>query len=131
MKVNLSVLERLMLGNILPKEGNFITLKVVKETQEKIGFTEEEHAILDFKNPGETYEVVGKDGKLVLDKAGKPATSTVPAGQMRWKDKLGEKEFDIGLKAVDVIAGEIRKMDEQKKLTAAHMSLYEKFVSEG
>jgi hypothetical protein len=117
MKVSLSVFERLLLGNILPKEGNFTTLKVVKDAQSLIGFTEEEHALLQFKHGGETY----KDSKGI--------ERTVPEGTIHWQDKVEEKEFDIGLKVIDVISTVIKKMDAEKKLNMTHMSLYEKFVS--
>ena len=129
MKVNLSVVERLTLGNLLPKEGNFATLKVVESTQDLIGFTEEEHAILQFKHAGEKYLIEDKDGNPVLDEDGKPLMGMVPPGSLRWQNKIGEKEFDIGVKATDIIVGILEKMNTDKKLKMEHKTLYQKFVS--
>ena len=38
MKLKLSVYERLVLLNILPKEGNFITLKIIRQLREDLSF---------------------------------------------------------------------------------------------
>jgi len=116
MKVKLSVFERIVLGSLLPQEGNFITLKIIRKIQDDIGFTEEEHKLLQFKYPGEKY----------IDKNGQE--KVVAPGTIHWDDTVGEKEFEFGEKAVDIIVDVLDKLDDQKKLRNIHYTLYEKFV---
>ena len=48
MKLNVS--ERLMLLQILPKEGNFATLKIIRQLQDSIGFNESEFKEFNIKH---------------------------------------------------------------------------------
>ena len=116
MKVKLSVAERLSIGIILPRESDFITLKQVRKIQDDIGFTEEEHKLLDFKYAGQKF-IDGKGNEQV-----------VAPGNVHWEDAIEEKEFEFGEKAANIIAGALKKLDEAKKLGMQHMALYEKFV---
>ena len=100
--MKLGVFERLILLNILPKEGDFMTLKIVRTMRENLSFSEEEHKALDFKQ----------------DEL-----------NIKWKQE-GETDRDInfGEKATDIIVDALKKLNEEKKLTDQHVSLYEKFV---
>ena len=101
--MELGVFERLILLNILPREGDFTTLKIVRKMREGLSFTEEEHKALEFKQEDE--------------------------GRIRWKqeaDKL--KEISIGEKATDIIVEVLKKLNDTKKLQDQHYSLYEKFI---
>ncbi len=102
--MELSVFERLILLNVLPREGDFTTLKIVRKLREDLSFTEEEHKVLQFQQDGT---------------------------QMQWK-REGDipKDISIGEKATDVIVGVLKKLNADKKLTEQHFSLYEKFVGE-
>jgi len=103
--MELSVTERLVLLNTLPKEGDFTTLKIVRKLREDLSFTEDEHALLQFKTPD--------------------------SGGMAW-NREGDtpKEIPIGEKATDIIAGALKQLNAEKKLGEHHYSLYEKFVGE-
>ena len=106
MKLSLSVLERLLVLNMLPLEDSIITIKLIRKIKEDIGFSDAELKALDFKQ-------VPHDGK----------NSTV------WADgKVGEKEIDLGEKAVDIITEALKKLDKEKKLTESHVSLYDKVI---
>jgi len=100
----LSVFERLLLLNILPKEGDLTTLKIVRTLRDNLSFSEEEHAALQFKREG---------------------NSTL------WRDD-GEvnKDVAIGEKATDIIADALKALNKAKKLTEQHIDLYEKFVKD-
>lgn len=99
--MKLTVLERLMALSILPAEGDFTTLKIVRELREQLSFSEEEHAKLQF--------VVDENGT-------------------KWKAEAAEeKEFLFPGKAFSLIADALNKLDENKQLTENHCSLYEKF----
>ena len=111
--MKLSVLDRIMLLNVLPKEGSFANLKILRIVRENISFNEEENGLLKFKQDGERTvwnDTVVSDGKLV---------PTVP-----------ELEFTIGKVVTNLIVEELRRLNDEQKLTESHFSLYEKFMTE-
>ena len=98
----LSVLERLVLLGILPKEGDFTTLKLVRKLRENLSFDEGEHEKLKFVQDGD---------------------------QVRWDESaVPPRAIPIGEKMSDLIRDALKKLDEEKKLREEHFSLYEKFV---
>jgi len=102
--MKLGTFERLILLNIMPKEGDFTTLKIIRKMQDDLGFSEEEHKALQFKQN---------------------------EGRIQWiQDADVEKEVNFGEKATDIIVGVLKKLNEDKKLTQEHFSLYEKFVGD-
>jgi hypothetical protein len=107
----LNINERLIILNILPQEGNILTLRILRKLKENLSFTEEEH----------------KDLKLTVN-----PNNTISWRTVNDEDKpiLQEKEFDIGDKASDLIKEALKKLDEDKKLTEGHMSVYDKFIGE-
>jgi hypothetical protein len=118
MKVKLSIMERIVLGTILPSESDFTTLKIIRKLQEDLSFTEEEHKLLNFKRAGEKYIENGEE-------------KVVAPGSIHWEDRMEDREFDIGEKAADIIKGVLKELDSKKRLTMRHMTLYEKFVIRG
>jgi hypothetical protein len=111
--MRLTVFERLTLLNILPQEGNFTTLKILREMREGLSFSEEEHKVLQFKGPGEQLQngEVVQPGKVVWNTSG---------------DVL--KDVALGEKATEIVTERLKTLDQQSKLTDAHFSLYEKFM---
>lgn len=100
--MKLNVPERLILLQVVPKEGSFLTLKIVRDLTSTLAMNDEE-----FKEFGIT-----QDGD-----------------QIKWNLKgLQEKEVEIGEKATDIIVEALKKLDESKKLEQRHLSLYEKFI---
>lgn len=98
------VFERLVLLNILPKEGNFITLKIIRKLQENLSFSEKEI----------------KELKITLDPE---------KGNASWDASKDEsKDIEIGEEAKKIIAGALEKLDKDEKLTQEHFTLFEKFV---
>jgi len=98
----LTVVERLVLLNILPKEGDFTTIKLLRKLRENLSFDEDEHKKLNFVQDGD---------------------------QVRWDMKaVVEKHIAIGEKMTDIIQGALKKLNDEKKLTDEHFTLYEKFV---
>lgn len=101
-KCRLSVLERLVLLQILPREGDFTTLMISRELRESLSFTESEHKTLNFRHEGNS---------------------------LRWDVKTDmEKEYEFGRKATDIIVESLKTLDEQKKLTDDSFSIYKKFI---
>lgn len=115
--MELNVNERLVLLGILPKEGNFLTIKIVRQLREAVSFTEEEHKVLGFRNAGEKY----------INEAG--VEVTVPAGSIGWNPNAPQtKEIEFGIKATEIIKEALEELNKTKKLGEIHFSLYEKFV---
>jgi len=101
----LTVLERLLIGNLFPPDGRKIVFqKAVRIIRGKVGLTAEE---LD------EYKVEEKDGNVGWD-------LTLPQ----------EKEIELSNAEIGMISTELREKDEAKPpaLTVDHVSLYEKFV---
>jgi len=100
--MKLNVLERLMLLQILPKEGNFSTLKIIRGLVSSLGLSEADYKEFDVKQQ-ET--------------------------QIVWNEKGNEdREIEIGEKATDIIIEALKKLDEEKKLNEQLFSVHEKFV---
>jgi hypothetical protein len=104
--LELTVVERLTLMQILPKEGNFSTLRSLRELREAIAFD-------DDADEFNLREEIMPDGN----------------GAIRW-DSDHPKEIAIPPKALPVIVDALVELDKQKRLTDQHYSLYEKFVGE-
>ena len=103
--MELGVFERLILLNILPKEGDFTTLRIVRKMREDLSFTEEEHKALEFKQE---------------------------EMNIQWKQEADKpKEIIFGEKANDIIVLTLSKLNDDKKLTDQHFSLYQKFIEKG
>ena len=102
--MELNVFERLMLLSILPQEGNFVTLKVLRELKSNLALGEKEL---------KEFEVI-QEGE-----------------QVKWNIKGNEElEIEIGEKATDIVIEALKQLDKDKKLTEQYFSLYEKFVGE-
>jgi hypothetical protein len=99
----LSVFERLVLLNIMPKEGDITTIKIIGKLKDNLSFSEDEHKALELKNDN---------------------------GQIAWKQEADiPKEIEIGEKALDIISDALKKLNKEKKLTEAHIPIYDRFVS--
>ena len=99
--MKLTVNDRLILLGIIPLQGDFTTLKIIRDMRGELSFTEEEHKILKFR----------QEETMVY-----------------WEEGLEDKEINFGEKATDIIVDAFKKLNEQKKLRIEHMELYEKFV---
>lgn len=97
-----TISERLMLLNLLPKEGDIITLRMVRDLQTDLGFSAEELEALELKQTGERIE---------------------------WRAEAATpKEVKIPPRAFNLISELLRTANEAKKLNIAQLDLYEKFV---
>lgn len=108
MKHKLNIEERIALLNILPFEGNILTLKIIRDLQNSLSFSEKEMKRFKMKNirrlDGSTFAV--------------------------WdSDLTGEiKEIEIGEVAEAIIVGQLKMLNERNKLRMEMMTLYENFV---
>ncbi len=100
--MELSIIERLVLLNILPKEGNFLTLKLIRQLRESLSFDEAEIKAVNLRQV---------DEKVAWD-----------------MDKAVPKKIEIGEKMSDLVVGTLKDLDKEGKLKDEHFSLFEKFV---
>jgi hypothetical protein len=98
----LRVKHRLLLLNILPAVGSFDTLRIVRDLQSALSFSEEEHKLLE----------ITSDGEII-----------------RWKEEADKPvDIPIGEKATDVIIAALKDLDSKRKLRAEFLPIYEHFV---
>lgn len=108
--MKLSVLERLLALGILPEEGDFVTLKVIRRGKMELSFSDEELKKYKFEN------VPSPDGK---------------SQNTKWNSSVEqEAEIKLGSKVISLIAEGLEKLNKDKKLKEEHYTLYEKFCKE-
>ncbi|MGD6807553.1 MAG: hypothetical protein ACQCN4_11410 [Candidatus Bathyarchaeia archaeon] len=107
----LSLKDRVNLLEILPREGNIITLRVIRELQSSIGFSEAE--IADYQI--ELIEV-GTSGRF----------------RTSWNErgKSASKNIKIGPKAEKIIVERLEELNNKKILPFQMLDLYERFVEQ-
>lgn len=101
----LTIKERFLILSILPSEGNIVTLKIVRDLRDNLGFSEKELKDLGIEQHPEM-------GNVTWDNAHDSDTFEIP----------------IGEKAKDVIVDALQKASDTNKLSVDHIPLYERFV---
>ena len=100
--MELTVLERLLLLNMLPVEGDLTTIRIVRDLRVELSFDEAEHAALNFRSVG--------------------------TEQVQWDDDaIADKSFDFGAKATALIVTALEKLDSEHKVQQQHLDLFDKF----
>ncbi|KKL67453.1 hypothetical protein LCGC14_2134820 [marine sediment metagenome] len=103
--MKLSVLERLVLLNILPAQGTITTIRIVSDLRAALSFSEAEHKKLKF--------------------------STAEDGNTRWEsDNIKDKDIAIGPKAHVLIQESLQKMSDEENMSVDLLSVWEKFMDE-
>lgn len=102
--MELNLKERIMLLNILPKQGDIATIKIVRDLQNNLAPTEAE-----FKD----FEITQEGSQYFWNKKG-----NIP------------KEVEIGAKAKEIIKESLLALDKAKVLTQDHLAIYDKFVED-
>ncbi len=100
--MKLSVLDRLLLFNALPAEGDIITVRTVRTLREGLGFSDEETAAFGITREGD---------------------------QITWDEpKSQDKEIEIPPRAFQLIVDTLERMNREKRLTERHILLYDKML---
>jgi len=102
---NMTVEERLLTISILPVNGNFITMKVVRGIIDKLTLSNADMILYDI--------VVGEGGKV------------------SWNSKgiTEKKEVEIDTVEMALIQKSLRELDESGGLTQETLPIYEKFLN--
>lgn len=104
MRMVLKVLERVLLLDILPGEGDITSIRIVRKLREALSFSEEEHQRLSLTFQGD---------------------------QIRWDLEAAKglvKEVEIGPKARKVIVGALERLNTERKVREDLIDLYETFI---
>jgi len=99
----LTVAERLTLLGTIPQEGNYLDMKILRKFRESLSFTEAEQKLLEMRAP--------EDGRVYWE-----------------QEKDPNKAVYFGRRMEAIIVESLQKLNQENKLTEAHMSLYEMFV---
>jgi len=103
MEVKLNVGERLVTISVLPKEGNFVTIRMIRTLISRLGLSAEEI---------KSYEVAEVDGNV------------------RWNANGSlSQPFVFADAEIDLIKKSLKKLDEENKLNQDTFLVYEKFCS--
>ena len=102
--MKLNVLERLGLLNILPSEGSFTNLKLIRKAKEELSFDEKENKALGFRQTED---------------------------RLMWNEVDIIKDVKLGEVATMMIVDRLKKLDKEGALKEEQFSLYEKFVEKG
>ena len=100
--MELTVLERLMIQNLLPTEANFLTLKLMRTFREDLSFSEDELKMLNLRQEGD---------------------------QVKWNEGIDlTKDVKVGETMLNMLTEILKKLNDENKLTNEHFSIYEKFM---
>ena len=104
-KVKLNMYDRMVVETILPKEANFVTLKILNDLRMELSPTAEELKAINIRQNPEGTGIIGD-----------------------W-DKVQEKEIVFYELAEKAVVDALKKLDSESKLLAEHLSIYQKFVT--
>lgn len=100
--MKLSVAERLLIQNLLPREGDLTSVRIIMDLRRALGFTEAESKALGLRNT--------ETGVQWNPQAAKP------------------KEVTIGPKGMAIIVAALEDLNKRKKLTPEHLPVWERFM---
>lgn len=152
--MKLIVFERINLLSILPVQGDFTSLKIIRKLREDLSCDEQENKVLQFKDVwvcpecSRIVEVKVEDDPPDCPKCievcpkckthlGKKAMRKT--GQVTWNRKAAkEKDIEMGNKAHSIIRDTLKELNENAKnkekelpcLRDEHFTLYQKFCED-
>ena len=151
MKIGLNVSERMTALSLLPKEGNFATLRIIRELGGKLGVSADEFEAFEIRDVMDngTEIIIDKTGnKKVVDEHGEEVEkidNTAKKVGVKWNEK-GSKNVEIDFRVAEItlVANKLKELEENVKhneklkegkqpkpaLEQRHFTLYEKFVLE-
>ena len=105
--MKLTIGERIRVSEILPEKSNYETIKTIKKLISDLEPSEKEakkYNIRTEKDKGSGHSFI------------------------KWENKNGTEEVEIGEMAHDVITNALNKLEKENELTDRDYTLYEKFV---
>ena len=134
-------MERVKLLEVLPAQGDLITLKILRKLRETLSFSEEELKSFDVAyeymcpyRSEETGRLVKCENKGFFSEqptCGMHNELMLPTGQMNLQIPpaalVNTKEIHMGTQALTIASNALKQLNNSGQLTEAHISLYEKF----
>jgi len=120
-----------MLMNILPQQGDFVALKLVRKLRESLSFSEKEIEQINFKPHWRCPQCQKVEVSAQVIKCENCGVYMQPAGQVTWDEEKAKdaiKEIHMGRAMHGLCVSTLKKLSDEQKLTEQHMSIYEKFV---
>lgn len=105
METEMNIQERLLVLNLLPKEGSILTLRVIKDIIKTVGLSDKEIQEWEVKQT-ETGSVTWNQNKVKL------------------------KKIVLGDTAASIITDALKKQNKEEKLAMEYVDIYDKFVKE-
>ena len=102
-----SMRDRFVLLNILPPEGDIVTIKIVHRLKQELAPSDKEY---------KDYKISAKDGQVMWDDA--------------VDKKRGPKEVELGGKAFSIIEEQFKILNDKKKLVEGQLETYLKFFED-
>ncbi len=99
--MELGILDRINLLQVLPVEGDVVTVRILKKLRADLGFTEEEI----------------KEHKIKSE-----------ANRVMWEETGYKAGISIGEKATDIIKDAFRRLDREGKIREEMLPLYDTFM---
>jgi len=103
--MQLNIQERFRLLNVLSgAAGNLATLRIVRDLQQELGLSEEEHKAINLRHDGD---------------------------QVRWDDgKVPPKDVSVGPAALDTALAMFKRMEQTETLKIEYLPIYERLLKE-
>ena len=108
--MELTLVERMALLNILPQQGSITTLRILRDLKGELSFSEEE-----LKDYGITTQILASGDAAI-----------------KWENEFNfeTKDIVIGEAAHGIIVGQLQQLDRQGLLREQALTLWEKFVED-
>jgi len=114
----LTVVERMVIPRILPTQGDFRTLRIVKRINAKVELTDDEVEVLNVRQVGDRLHWRDGTEEDVSDEEREILYTLVKEG----------KEIELEEAELELLREELRKLNDSKRLEMNMISLYEKIV---
>ena len=125
--MQLTIGERFALANILPGEGDFVTMTLVKNLRSRLDVTEAEAETCEMESWITPNGNTAWRARTVTDDDGNPVQLT-PAEALAFLDV--ETEIEVRDRVVSIVEEQLKTLEGSKKLTEPLLSLYQKFIED-
>jgi hypothetical protein len=127
--MKLNIIERILLSQMLPTEGSFTNLKLLRIAKENLSFTEEENKLLNFQNNDKGMLTWNQDVIIDIETGNIiDRTKTKKNGKYKLSPIVVPKDINLGDVVLSLITKAMEKLDKEEKLTENHMSIYEQLI---
>jgi hypothetical protein len=128
-----TVMERIMLINNLPTQGNFQDLKILRKLREALSFNETEHEKLQFQSVWQCNKCSVNIASPIQPKCPKCSEFMKTGDQVVWNPDAAvkiNKTLNLGNRAKQIITESLFKLSNDGNLPDQLLPLYQRFVGD-